>query len=102
MAYTSKKERIKKVIDDKLLKHLSKIDLDYYKVRTAIATDLGVSLNDVSEMIDNYISAGKIKEHRIITIPDESVQDWLKDERQFEKEKAELDKVLEVNQNGRN
>lgn len=76
--YKSKREQIKEVIENFVIPGIIKNDIDYNKVIDGIAKETGASKVLVVEMLQYYINNGDIAELRILTIPKEKIDNWLK------------------------
>lgn len=94
--YESQEEKINNFLDNKIIPILKKKDLDHDKVIKAICLELGIKKEKVEQSISNLIELGKIKEIHILTIPNDQLDNWLKDF--FEKEKEEKKEVKKVDE----
>jgi len=101
MGYQSQRNRISEIIQKSVIQFLKQKDLDYYKVLDEVCNEIGCSKSIAEDVLKTFISSGKIKEIRILTIPDEKVQSWFEEMREREKEtKEDLNKVEEYVKDG--
>lgn len=77
MGYQSIRAKIAKHLENRVLPYLKKQDLDYYKVIDGLSSDVGCSKNMIKDVLNSFIDSNKIKEIRVLTIPDEQIKDWL-------------------------
>lgn len=84
--YESQEEKISSFFKEKILPALKKQDLDYNKVVNLISVELGVKEEKIKQTISKFIKLGEVKELHTLTIPDDQVDDWLKDLSKTEKE----------------
>lgn len=77
MAYETQKEKVKNFIIEKIMPVLQNKDLDYYELINYIQEKTGQRQKLVEEVLLELKTSKVIKEHRILTIPDEKIQDWL-------------------------
>ena len=97
--YISTREKVMDYIENNILLFLKQKDLDYYEVIKIIKIKTSCSENLIKNILKDYINSGKIKEIRVLTIPDEQIGEWLKNlkemEEQKEKDDEEVKKMLE-------
>lgn len=96
--YKPNNDRLKDYFDKTVIPSLKEVDIDYYKLIDVISLDLGISETKVNDMLERYKKAKKIKEIRILTIPDELLNDsldFIARKKQVKKEAIEeLDKTM--------
>ena len=77
MAYKSQREKVIELIERYVIPGLGERDLEYYTLIDGIAIQVGTTKGAVIEILNNYISTGKIKEVRVLTIPDSEVGNFI-------------------------
>jgi len=93
MKYLSKREQLKDIIEKIVIPAIKKKDVDYYKLLIELIDRIGVSKEIVEDVLKSFIISGKVKEIRVLTIPDEKINNWLDD---LIKEEKQTKKDLEV------
>lgn len=78
MKYVSQKQKTREFIAEQILPIIKNRDLDYEKTINLIISRTGASRNIVEELINSF---NEIKQVRILTIQDEDIISYLKDEK---------------------
>jgi len=95
MSYQSQREKIKKLIEDQVLKWIKEKDLDYYKIINFLQSETNCSQNMAEDMVCSFIKNKIIQENRILTIPDGEINEFVKRMKEREEEiEKEVDQVL--------
>lgn len=98
MGYQSQRDKIKETIEKYVVPFINEKDLEYDKVLSNLSEELSCSKGMVEDVLQTFISSGKIKEIRILTIPDQEVTSWLKEQKdKEEKLKKELKEFEQIN-----
>lgn len=77
MAYKSQREKVIELIERYVIPGLGERDLEYYTLIDGISIQVGTTKGAVIEILNSYISSGKIKEVRVLTIPDSEVGNFI-------------------------
>lgn len=100
--YESKRDKVIRYVNDFVIPSIQKKDLDYNLLVSDLCGQFGVSKEVVNEIFQMFMRSGKIKEVRVLTLPDNLVIDWLKKDRELKqdikKDINNLDK-MEVEEN---
>lgn len=90
-----KRELAKNIILQKILPALKVRDLDYKKVLEYVTHESGCNSIEAQTIITELDIQKKIKEIRILTIPDEAVGDFVKELKEIEEQKKQADLRME-------
>ena len=90
-----KRELAKNIILQKILPALKVRDLDYKKVEDYICSETGCISKEVEIIIGELVLQKKIKEIRILTIPDSEINSFVKELRDLENEKKLAEERLQ-------
>jgi hypothetical protein len=94
MKYITKDEKLKEFIENKIIPVIKTKDLDYYKLLSYIEEHTGYSKSRIDEALLVYIRSKRIKEIRLLTVPDEKIEDWLELQKEHEKIKEETEQDI--------
>lgn len=102
MAYKPQNELAKEFMEKIVIPALEDRDLDYYKLISTAMSDFNIKSKVIEDLLDNFIKADKIKELRILTIPDRKLQDSIKKDNIKEKDLSpeETEKLLQEAKEG--
>jgi hypothetical protein len=89
MKYFSKKDKIQEFIRERVIPAVKIKDLDYEKVVEEIQKKTLSERKMIEEVIGSFVPK-EMKEIRILTIPDEEINDWLSAIVKNEKETEEI------------
>ena len=92
--YISTREKVVDYIENNILLFLKQKDLDYYEVVKIIKMKTNCSENLIETTLKDFIDSGKIKEIRVLTIPDEQIGKWLKDLKEMEEQRKKDDEEV--------
>jgi uncharacterized membrane protein len=106
MNYTSKREKIREFLDKYIANWVKEKDLDYYKIVDLIKNEIRCDEKSVIEVLDNYVSSNLLKEIRLLTIPDEKINEYLdllkkqeEKDKQTKQDLEDLDKMIKEGKN---
>lgn len=99
MVYISEKKKVKDLLDNKVIPMIKKKDVDYNKLVDAVCKETGSTQRLVKEILQTAINTNQIKEIRVLTIPDEELDDFFqehyKEEKRIVEDDKEVDEVLD-------
>ena len=75
--YLPQRAKVLMFIEQYIIPTIKKRDLDYYEVVKGLSQELHASEKNIKECLQQQIDAGKIKEDRILTIPDNEISSFL-------------------------
>lgn len=85
--YETQSAKLIRLIQDDIIPAIqNNKDLDYKKVVNHLSAMTGLQISRVESVLGTFIARGDIKEQRILTIPDEALEGWLKNYVETKKE----------------
>jgi hypothetical protein len=76
--YTSNRERLMDFIENTIIPTIKEQkDMNYYKLIDGLSEHFKVKKSLVESIINEYIDRKHIIEYRVLSIPEEKVDDWL-------------------------
>lgn len=97
--YKTKREQITSFIERYVLTGVKNRDLNYYKLVEGLAIETGSSSSMVEDILRGFIKSGKLKEIRVLTIPDKEIDTFLDNLKKMEKERKEADETMQEIEN---
>jgi hypothetical protein len=85
--YIPIKAKLNDFIDNEIIPLAKKKDLDYYQVVNLLVTRFATTEKLAIDTLGVYFKSNKLKEHRVITIPDEEIPNFLEE---MKKESEEI------------
>jgi hypothetical protein len=85
MSYQTQREKVKKFIENDILKNIENRELDYNKLINSTASDMGLSISLVEDVFRTFLQSGKLVENRTISLPPKEVLKILEEKEKLSK-----------------
>jgi hypothetical protein len=93
--YICRRNKISEIMEKQIIPAIKHKDLDFHKVKNYLISQTGCAETMAEEVILECCLANKIKEVRVLTLPDEKVDEFIKELQEIEKTREEADKRME-------